>query len=331
MSFQSLTAAIDRDKSLSHPKRSLGLKHDLVAAPFGFDGQGEKFDSREDKSAEAIPVDGAGGITSSSDHWYDLEHAEVNFYQHQLMNKIIPTGAVRTVGNYFSVFAIESFMDEIAHELDIDPLDLRLSLLKGVGRNAGADYLEEGQVKLGESQVTVGGGKRLANVLKIAAGQANYGSVMLGENTAHGISVAAAEGRNNPSFSACVAQVSLTSGGNISVEKLTVCADVGIAINPENVRAQIEGSLLWGLSSTFYEETVVENGRLRDVNFDSYQWQRNDRVPELDIHIVENGVHPTGIGENTLSLVPPAICNAIFNINGKRLRSLPLKNHLPFV
>jgi len=134
-----------------------------------------------------------------------------------------------------------------------------------------------------------------------------------------------------PSFSACVAQVSLTSGGNIDVEKLTVCADVGIAINPENVRAQIEGSLLWGLSSAFYEETVVENGRLRDANFDSYQWQRNDRVPELDIHIVENGVHPTGIGENTLSLVPPAICNAIFNINGKRLRSLPLKNHLPFV
>ena len=242
-------------------------------------------------------------MTSSSDHWYDLEHAEVNFYKHQLMNKIIPTGAVRTVGNYFSVFAIESFMDEIAHELDIDPLDLRLSLLKGVGRNAGADYLEDGQVKLGESQVTVGGGKRFANVLKIAAGQANYGSVMLGDNTAHGISIAAAEGRNNPSFSACVAQVSLTSGGNIDVEKLTVCADVGIAINPENVRAQIEGSLLWGLSSTFYEETVVENGRLRDANFDSYQWQRNDRVPELDIHIVENGVHPTGIGENTLSLV----------------------------
>ena len=331
LSFQSLTAAISRDKSLSHPKRFLGLKHDLVAAPFGFPGQGAKFDNKEDKSPAMIPVDGAGGVTSSSDHWYDLEHAEVNFYQHQLMNKIIPTGAVRTVGNYFSVFAIESFMDEIAHELDIDPLDLRLSLLKGVGRNAGADYLEDGQVKLGESQVTVGGGKRLANVLKIAAGQANYGSVMLGDNTAHGIAVAAAEGRNNPSFSACVAQVSLTSGGNIDVEKLTVCADVGIAINPENVRAQIEGSLLWGLSSTFYEETVVENGRLRDANFDSYQWQRNDRVPELDIHIVENGVHPTGIGENTLSLVPPAICNAIFNINGKRLRSLPLKNHLPFV
>ena len=79
----------------------------------------------------------AGGVLRVH-HWYDLEHAEVNFYQHQLMNKIIPTGAVRTVGNYFSVFAIESFMDEIAHELDIDPLDLRLSLLKGVGRNAGA-------------------------------------------------------------------------------------------------------------------------------------------------------------------------------------------------
>ena len=246
------------------------------------------------------------------------------------MSKIIPTGFVRTVGNFYTVFAIESFIDEMAHEIDVDPLDLRLSLLKGAGRNAGANYLEDGKVKRGESQVTVGGAKRMANVLKIAAGQANYGSVMLGDSTGHGIAVAAAEGRTNPTFSACVAQVTVTGGGNVSVDKLTVCSDVGVAVNPKNIRAQIEGSMLWGLSSALYEETILENGRLKDNNFDSYKWQRNDRLPELDIHIVENGVHPSGIGENTLSLVAPAICNAIYNVNGKRLRSLPIKNHLPF-
>ena len=274
---------------------------------------------------------GAGGITSSSDHWYDFENTEVTYFRNDLVNKIIPSGAVRTVGNFYTVFAIESFIDELAHEVNVDPLDLRLSLLKGTGRNQGAPYRDEdGNVLRGTSQVTVGGGKRLANVLKIAAGQSNYGSVMFSENTGHGIAIAAAEGRANPTYSACVAQVTITAGGSVSVEKLTVCSDVGVAISPDNVRAQIEGSLLWGLSSTLYEETLVEAGRLRDTNFDSYQWQRNDRLPELDIHIVENGVHPTGIGENTLSLVAPAICNAIYNVNGKRLRSLPIKNHLPF-
>ena len=82
---------------------------------------------------------------------------------------------------------------------------------------------------------------------------------------------------------------------------------------------------------SFYEEAVLEQGRLRESNFDGYQWQRNMDLPELDIHIVENGVHPSGIGENTLALVAPAVCNAIQNLTGKRLRSLPLKRHLPLV
>ena len=330
-SFQTMTAAIKKDTDLSYPQRVLGIKHDVVAAPtFPFPRPAFTFSDKNDKSGEASQVIGAGGIMSSADHWYDLDNTEVTFFKNDLINKIIPTGAVRTVGNFYTVFAIESFIDEIAHEIMVDPLDLRLSLLKGAGRNAGANYLEDNNVKRGQSQVTVGGAKRLANVLKIAAGQANYGSVMLGDSTGHGIAVAAAEGRTNPTFSACVAEVSVTRGGNVTVNKLTVCSDVGIAINPKNVRAQIEGSLLWGLSSTLYEETLLEAGRLKDTNFDSYKWQRNDRMPELDIHIVENGVHPSGIGENTLALVAPAICNAIYNVNGKRLRSLPIKNHLPF-
>ena len=331
--YQKLTASLRKDDNLSYPQRIKAVKHDLVAAPsFPRPGQAQIYSDKNDKTPDTQPIMGAGGITSSSDHWYDFENTEVTYFRNDLVNKIIPSGAVRTVGNFYTVFAIESFIDELAHEVNVDPLDLRLSLLKGTGRNEGVPYRDEnGNVLRGTSQVTVGGGKRLANVLKIAAGQSNYGSVMFGEKTGHGIAIAAAEGRTNPTYSACVAQVAITAGGNVSVEKLTVCSDVGVAISPDNVRAQIEGSLLWGLSSTLYEETLVEAGRLRDTNFDSYKWQRNDRLPELDIHVVENGVHPSGIGENTLSLVAPAICNAIYNVNGKRLRSLPIKNHLPFV
>ena len=330
--YQNLTASLRKDENLAYPQRILGVKHDLVAAPtFPRPGKAFIYENKNDKTPDLETIIGAGGIASSSDHWYDFENTEVTFFRNDLVNKIIPTGAVRTVGNFFTVFAVESFIDEVAHEVNVDPLDLRLSLLKGIGRNEGVAYRDDaGNIKKGQTQVTVGGSKRLANVLKIAAGQANYGSVMLGSSTAHGIAIAAAEGRHNPTFSACVAQVSVTPGGNVSVDKLTVCSDVGIAINPKNVRAQIEGSLLWGLSSTLHEETLLEAGRLKDTNFDSYKWQRNDRMPELDIHIVENGVHPSGIGENTLALVAPAICNAIYNVNGKRLRSLPIKNHLPF-
>jgi len=125
--------------------------------------------------------------------------------------------------------------------------------------------------------------------------------------------------------------VSLTSGGNINVEKLTVCADVGMVVNPDGARAQIEGSLLWGLSSAMHEAATLEQGRLKETNFDSYKWQRNADLPELDIHLVGNGVVPSGIGENTMSLVAPAICNAVAALTGKRLRSLPLKNSLPLV
>ena len=102
-----------------------------------------------------------------------------------------------------------------------------------------------------------------------------------------------------------------------------------MVVNPDGVRAQIEGSLMWGLSSAYLESTTLQNGRLKDTNFDSYKWQRNMQLPELDIHVVGNGGVPSGIGENTMSLVAPAVCNAVFALTGKRLRTLPLAQHLP--
>ena len=148
------------------------------------------------------------------------------------MQRVIPTGAVRSVGNYFTVFAVESFIDELAAEIGVDPLTLRLSLLQGRGRNAGIDVPEGIASNLPDSSayVSAGGNIRLANVLKIASGMANYRSPLVSENIGQGLSVAAAEGRHNPSFSACVADVSLTRSGFVNVKKLTVCADVGVVV-----------------------------------------------------------------------------------------------------
>ena len=175
------------------------------------------------------------------------------------------------------------------------------------------------------------GNIRLANVLKIAAGLANYRSPLVGADVGQGLAIAAAEGRHNPSFSACVADVAISAGGFLAVKKLTVCADVGVVVNPDGAKAQIESSLLWGLSSALYEAATLEQGRIKETNFDKYKWQKNSDLPQLDIHIVSNGLVPSGIGENTMSLVAPAICNAIASLTGRRLKSLPLTRHLPLV
>jgi len=335
ISHQVMTAAIDKNDQTPLNTRISAIKHELVAAP-GAPGRSRSRIYQDVDSKQAVEgvLNNARGAVAGLDHWYDIANIQTKYYYHELMAQLIPVGFVRSVSNFFTMFAIESFIDEIANEINVDPLDLRLSLLKSRGRNAGAtarDNQDSKEPLTGRRQVTVGGGQRMANVLKIAAGQANYGSPLLANNMAQGISVGAAEGRHNPTYSACVANIELTSGGNVNVKKLTVCADVGIAINPDGIRSQIEGSLLWGLSSTFHEEATLVGGRLGESNFDTYKWQKNTELPELDIHIVENGVHPSGSGENTLSLVAPAICNAIYNLTGKRFRSLPLKHHLPIV
>ena len=335
ISHQVMTAAIDKNDQTPLNTRISAIKHELVAAP-GAPGRSRSRIYQDVDSKQAVEgvLNNARGAVAGLDHWYDIANIQTKYYYHELMAQLIPVGFVRSVSNFFTMFGIESFIDEIANEINVDPLDLRLSLLKSRGRNAGAtarDNQDSKEPLTGRRQVTVGGGQRMANVLKIAAGQANYGSPLLANNMAQGISVGAAEGRHNPTYSACVANIELTSGGNVNVKKLTVCADVGIAINPDGIRSQIEGSLLWGLSSTFHEEATLVGGRLGESNFDTYKWQKNTELPELDIHIVENGVHPSGSGENTLSLVAPAICNAIYNLTGERFRSLPLKHHLPIV
>jgi len=99
---------------------------------------------------------------------------------------------------------------------------------------------------------------------------------------------------------------------------------LGLVVNPDGAKAQIEGSILWGLSNCLYETLSLENGAFRETNFDSYRWQNIVGIPEIDITILENGDHPSGAGEPATSVIAPAICNAIFNACGARLRSLPI-------
>ena len=108
--------------------------HNFVAgSSFEGDFPGVIYDTVDSKEGTSTPVKYGRGVVSGSDHWYDLENLDIKFFPYKRMNSLVPVGAVRTVGNFFTVFAVESFIDEIAHEIGADPLDLRLSLLKGRG------------------------------------------------------------------------------------------------------------------------------------------------------------------------------------------------------
>lgn len=127
------------------------------------------------------------------------------------------------------------------------------------------------------------------------------------------------------SFSACVADVEVNAEARFfDVKKLTVVIDLGLIINPDGALAQIEGSVLWGLSNGLYEELTYANGKVEQTNFDTYKWQTIVGTPEINIKLLENSNYPSGAGEPATSIVAPAICNAIFAASNVRLRELPI-------
>jgi isoquinoline 1-oxidoreductase len=322
---------LDADNNLS------GTTHDIAGGWMGFYKLGMDFGmitTTVDGKPEPSP---AGSIEAfsvlGSDHWYDVPNQRVCSFRQHSIEKTVPVRAVRSVANNYTLFAIESFIDEIAADIGRDPLEFRLSMLRGLGHNAGPDakHIEKSiwpqwlNYSPYQKSSAVGGGKRLANVLRIASGVANYGSKVLPENTAQGIAISGAEERQNPAFTACVAEVHVDpASAAIDVRRLTLAIDVGVIVNPDGVRSQVEGSLLWGLSNTMREKMTVREGAIAERNFDSYSWQANSDLPEIDIHLVENGLYPSGVGEPATSIVAPALANAVARASGIRLRSLPL-------
>jgi isoquinoline 1-oxidoreductase len=322
---------------LSDSGKVLGLKHDVVAGWIGFE------------LVNVPAVDNKGQIEalsySGADHWYDIPNQHVTAFRNEFLEKIMPLGAVRSVSNNYTVFAVESFLDEIAHNLNKDPLSVRLELLTGKGKNAGSNPSKVSKHNfplffgipgpawkkwkfwpIYHASGDVAGAKRLANVLRISTGHAGYGTRILPPDTAHGIAVTSAEERSMPSFCACTAEVQVNrNSGDVLVKKLTVAIDVGLAINPDGIKAQVEGSLLWGLSNSLFEQLTVKDGKFVQNNFDKYFWQTMDKLPEMDIQIVENGIYPCGAGEPATSVVGAAIANAVFNAIGVRIRKLPIQ------
>jgi isoquinoline 1-oxidoreductase subunit beta len=209
----------------------------------------------------------------------------------------IPTMVWRSVGNSHTEFARESAIDELAIAAGRDPVDLRRELLAGSPRTLQA--------------------------LELAADRADWGSP-LPEGRARGVT-----GSGFLGHSAQVTEVSLDNRERVHVERIVFALDCGRNVNPDLIRAQVEGGILWGLSAAAWGEVVLgEAGEIVTQNFDRYPVIRMRSVPQIDVHLIESAEPPSGVGEVSVPSVAPALANAIAALTGTRIRQLPFSKSI---
>jgi isoquinoline 1-oxidoreductase beta subunit len=230
-------------------------------------------------------------VDSAVDIPYDITNVRVEYVRDEPF--AIPTGFWRGVGPNNNVFAVESFMDELASKLNKDPVAFRSDLLDKT--------------------------PRLRAALELAAQKAGWGSP-LPPRTGRGVAVQVAFG----SFIATVAQVEVDEHGGVRVQRLVSAVDTGIVVNPDTVVAQLQGGLTFGLTAALFGNIDIDNGRVRQSNFHDYRMLRINEMPQIEVHLIKSGEAPGGIGETGTTAAPPALINALFAATGIRLRRLPI-------
>ena len=295
LTFQKIKAGLDGDGKL------VAMNHDVVSAwPTKRWGIPDFLSPSVDKKGalDAFTVNGA-------DFFYSVPNHNVRAILNEMAHSATPSGQLRSVAPGWTFWAVESMIDEIAHAAGKDPAQYRISMLDGAGANAG-------------------GAQRLRNTLLAAMGLAGYGTIQLPKGEGMGVACVSSQERATASWTACVAHVAVAPSGEVKVKKLTVATDVGTQVHPDNIRAQVEGAALWGVSLALYEKATLKNGGIEQTNFDTYTPLRMSQLPEVAISVIANGEKATGVGEPAVTVVTPALANAIFNACGARVRSLPI-------
>jgi isoquinoline 1-oxidoreductase beta subunit len=206
----------------------------------------------------------------------------------------VPVQWWRSVGSTHTAFAVETCIDRLAVAAGRDPVDFRRTLLKEHPRHLG--------------------------VLELAAEKAGW-DIPLPAGRGRGIAVH--ESFN--SFVAQVAEVTVHEDRSFSVDRVVIAVDCGIAVNPDVIRAQMEGGMAFGLSAALHSELTLEKGRVVQSNFHDYEVLRLEQMPAVEVHIVASAQPPTGVGEPATPVIAPAVANALSAVTGHWFDRLPLQ------
>jgi isoquinoline 1-oxidoreductase beta subunit len=278
------------EAALDADGRLIGWKHRLVGQSILTGSPLEAMGVKD--GIDRVSVEGAADLP------YAIPNLTVDL--HTPTDIGVPVLWWRSVGSSHTAFSTEAFFDEVAAAAGKDPLALRLELLAAQPRHLG--------------------------VLKLAAAKSGWDKPLkegeAGQRRGRGIAV-------HESFNSVVAQVAeVTVGedGSLKVDRIVCAVDCGTAINPDNIRSQVEGGVGFALSAVLHDEITLKEGRVEQGNFDSYAPLRINEMPKVEVYIVPSAAPPTGIGEPGVPPVAPAVANAIAAATGKRVHRLPIRS-----
>jgi isoquinoline 1-oxidoreductase beta subunit len=234
---------------------------------------------------DALSVEGAANLP------YAIPNIGVDLHSPQLP---VPVQWWRSVGSTHTAFAVECFIDRLAAAAGRDPVEFRRALLAGHPRHLG--------------------------VMELAAGKAGWGTPM---ESGRGRGIAVHESFGTPV--AQVAEVTVHDDGSFSVDRVVIAVDCGVAVNPDVIRAQMEGGMGFGLSAALTSELTLEKGRVVQSNFHDYTVLRINQMPkQVEVHIVPSAQPPSGVGEPATPVIAPAVANALASVTGQHFDRLPL-------
>lgn len=270
-----LQAALDKQG------RPLGWEHRIAGASIFARYTGSLPPSGVDADAVEVAIEPL----------YHLPHLQVRYIRHD--PEVVPVSWWRGVGSLRSTYALECFIDELAHNAKADPVEYRLNLLANQPRAQAALRL------LAEKSDW----KR-----PVPAGQGR------------GVAVSGVFG----SYVATLVELEMKGDTAFLIKRLVSAVDCGLVTNPTSVIAQIEGGTLYGLSASLFNEILIENGQVQQTNFHTYRQLRINEAPPVEVHLVPSQEAPGGVGEAGTALIGPALVNALYAASGKRIRRLPL-------
>jgi CO/xanthine dehydrogenase Mo-binding subunit len=311
--------AIELSAQVNSQNRIVGWSHDTYSDTHGGrprPGAGEVGPARllASRWLEEAPApfvaspnrDSHGGIHRNAEPYYDF--ADTRIVKHLVRGLPLRTSAMRTLGAFMNVFAIESFIDELAHAAQLDPLALRLSHLNDP---RASELLLRVADDIGwhGDEPDSGKGKELAKSKELAIGKG----------------LAFARYKNRQAYVAVAVEVAVGDDAQVRLRRATIAADAGRIVDRDGLAAQMEGGFLQAASWTLHEQVQFDATGVTSRDWDSYPILRFDNVPEISVHIAESSSHPPlGAGEASCGPAGAAIANAVCNAVGLRLRRLPL-------